>query len=68
MAPGWRPGPGLAAGRSHLNVAILPDDSLLAVGGGGGIGNGSLYVGPVFSAERFTPDLGRLEPGGVAGR
>jgi hypothetical protein len=58
VAAGWRAGPRMASGRSHLNVAILPDDSLLAVGGGGGIGNGSLYVAPVFSAERLSASAG----------
>ena len=64
IAAGWRPGPRMASGRSHLNVTILPDDSLLAVGGGGGIGNGSLYVEPVFGAERLTPSTGAWSSAG----
>jgi len=64
VAAGWRPGPAMSAGRSHLNVAILPDDSLLAVGGGGGLGNSSLYFAPVYSAERLTPSAGAWSSAG----
>jgi hypothetical protein len=55
---GWTAGPALATGRSHLEVPILPDDSLLAVGGGAGIGGGSLYAGPVYASERLDPASG----------
>lgn len=65
VSAGWKAGPALATGRSHLNVAILPDDSLLAVGGGGGLGNGSLYVDPVYAAERYTPASGAWASAGV---
>ena len=65
VAAGWRPGASMATGRSHLNVSILPDDSLLAVGGGGGLGNGSLYVDPVFTAERYSPATGSWSSAGA---
>ncbi|MEA2362368.1 MAG: hypothetical protein QOD71_1513, partial [Thermoleophilaceae bacterium] len=60
-----RAGPPMAQGRSHLNVTILPDDSLLAVGGGGGLGGGSLYVDPVYAAERLTRGAAGWSAAGV---
>ncbi len=58
VGAGWKAGPTMAAGRSHLNVAILPDSSLVAIGGGAGIGSyagsqESLHAGPVYTTERL---------------
>ena len=68
VASGWKAGPTMAARRGHLNVTVLPDDSLVAMGGGGGIGtvNGasSLYVDPVFTSERLLPGAAAWTPAG----
>ena len=66
VAAGWKPGPTMSAGRSHLNVTLLPDSSVLAVGGGAGVGDyagsqESLHAGPVYASER-------LPAGGTAWR
>lgn len=63
VSSGWAPGPPLATPRSHLNVTLLPDGGMLAVGGGAGIGPdesgaSSLRVGPVYAAERLDPGAG----------
>ena len=32
-SPGWRPGASLPQGRSHMNLVILPDGTMLGIGG-----------------------------------
>jgi hypothetical protein len=47
-------GPSMASGRSHFNTVILPDETLISVGGGVGAGppgDPGLYAGPIFSSE-----------------
>ena len=51
-------GPSNIRARSHVNTVILPDGKLLTVGGGTGSDNGSLYEGPVFTAELYDPATG----------
>jgi hypothetical protein len=51
----WQPGPSQVRGRSHLNTTILPDGTLLTTGGGLGSSGGSLFPGPVFTAELWNP-------------
>ena len=48
-------GPPTIQARSHLNTRILPDGSLLAIGGGIGAEDGGLYAGPVKTAELYNP-------------
>ena len=51
-AAGWTTGPSMLHARAHLNTVILPDGSLLSVGGGiGQDATGSLYSGPVYESE-----------------
>jgi hypothetical protein len=45
-------------GRSHLNTRILPDGTLLTIGGGTGALNNSLYEGPKMTAEIYNPATG----------
>ena len=52
------PGPPMKQGRSHLNTRILPDGTLLTIGGGAGAVNSSLYAGPVMTAEIYNPATG----------
>ena len=55
-APGvWQAGPPQVRARSHLNTTILPDNTLLTTGGGLGSSDGSLYAGPVFTGELWSP-------------
>ncbi len=51
-------GPSNIRGRSHVNTVVLPDGKLLSVGGGVGSDDGSLYEGPVFTAELYNPATG----------
>ena len=51
-------GPSNVRGRSHVNTVVLPDGKLLTVGGGIGSDNGSLYEGPVYTAELYNPATG----------
>ncbi len=58
-------GPSLNTARAHLNTVVLPDGSLLTVGGGLGQGsNGSLYAGPVYQTELFSPATNSWRPVG----
>jgi hypothetical protein len=41
--------------RSHLQTRILPDGTLLTIGGGAGTVDNSLYAGPVKTAELYNP-------------
>jgi hypothetical protein len=41
---GWTAGPPLKVGRAHQNTVVLPDGSMVAVGGGFGSQSGSLYA------------------------
>jgi Domain of unknown function (DUF1929) len=52
------PGPPMRWGRSHLNTRILPDGTLLTIGGGAGAVDNSLYEGPVKTAELYNPATG----------
>jgi hypothetical protein len=52
------PGPPMLHGRSHLNTRILPDGTLLTIGGGAGAVDNSLYAGPVMTAELYNPATG----------
>ncbi len=57
LGAGWTAGPPMNTARAHLNTVILPDNSLLTVGGGAGEDpvSGSLYVGPVYQSEILSP-------------
>lgn len=54
---GWQPDPAftLNDGRAHFNTVLLPDESIFTNGGGYGRKNGSLYEGPVYRSELYTP-------------
>jgi Galactose oxidase-like, Early set domain len=52
------PGPPNIRPRSHLQTRILPDGTLLTIGGGAGTVDNSLYAGPVMTAELFNPATG----------
>ena len=41
---GWRPAPPMQVGRSHHNTVLLPDGSMVTVGGGVGIRNGDQWA------------------------
>lgn len=51
--PHWRPTGSLNIARSHANTVILPDRTVLLVGGGLGP---DLYQNPVLNAELFDPE------------
>ena len=50
--PGWRLSGSMHEPRKNLNVVLLPDGTVLAVGGNHGTG---LYDEPVLGAEMFDP-------------
>jgi hypothetical protein len=52
------PGPPNIQARSHLNTRILPDGTLLTIGGGSGAVENSLYANPVKTAEIYNPATG----------
>ena len=52
------PGPPNIRARSHLQTRILPDGTLLTIGGGAGAVDNSLYEGPVKTAELYNPATG----------
>ena len=52
------PGPPNFHGRSHVNTRILPDGTLLTIGGGFGANDNDLYTGPVKTAEIYNPTTG----------
>ena len=55
---GFRPGPPLVTARTHANTVLLPDGSVLAVGGGVGTTDptdGGVYNGPVYRSELLAP-------------
>ena len=56
--------------RAHLNTVILPDNSMLAVGGGVGPGpvDGNLYVGPGVPVRDPLAEHQHLDPGRHPGR
>jgi hypothetical protein len=49
--PRWRPTTSMNAARRWANGVVLPDGTVLAVGGGAD----ARYTGPVFSSELFDP-------------
>jgi hypothetical protein len=51
-APQWQYTAALNVARWNHNLVLLPDETVLAVGGGQGPDK---YEGPVFSAERYDP-------------
>lgn len=51
----WKPAAANFSGRSHVNTTILPDGSLFTNGGGLGSSDGSLFAGPVFTGELYSP-------------
>jgi hypothetical protein len=58
VGAGVRPGPTMANGRNHMNAVLLPDGSLLAVGGGRGAddpGGPGIYADPVYPSELLPP-------------
>lgn len=50
--PAWRPTASMNFARKHANAVLLPDGTVLAVGGG----TGGLYNLPVFKSEVFDPE------------
>ena len=44
MSAGWRPAPSLNIGRSHHNTVLLPDGSMVTVGGGVGVRDGDQWA------------------------
>jgi hypothetical protein len=54
--PQWQYTGALNVARWNHNLVLLPDQTVLAVGGGHGP---DLYDGPVFSAERYDPTTGQ---------
>jgi hypothetical protein len=64
--PAWRSTGSMTFARSHANGVILPDGTVLAVGGGAS----GTETGPVRSAEMYDPVTGRWTPMAeqVAGR
>ena len=44
-ALGWRAAPSMQVGRGHHNTVLLPDGSMVTVGGGVGIRNGDQWAG-----------------------
>lgn len=62
LSSGEQAGPPMTTARAHLNAVLLPDDAILAVGGGLGDGSGvgldggtGLYAGTVFTSELYNP-------------
>lgn len=56
---GWSPGPSMGYGRSHHNTVLLPDESLLTVGGGSRRDDDfGLWAGPVYQSEILDPGAG----------
>lgn len=54
-SPQWRPGPVMRTGRTQLNAVLLPDGSVLAVGGRSDFDFGGPQAQPVYRAERLDP-------------
>jgi galactose oxidase-like protein/Big-like domain-containing protein len=52
--PAWRRTPPMAFGRAYNNLVVLPDGSVLAVGGGSDT-NGEDVTTAVYAAERWSP-------------
>ncbi|MSO40641.1 MAG: DUF1929 domain-containing protein [Solirubrobacterales bacterium] len=74
-SPSWTPSPSLNVGRSHLNAVLLPDGSMVGVGGGRGFGPGigayAVYDdGRARQVELYDPADGswRLGPAEVEDR
>ncbi len=63
---GWRAAPSMNVGRGHHNTVLLPDGSMVTVGGGVGIRNGDQWEGDEAQkqAELWDPATGnwRLGP------
>jgi hypothetical protein len=62
---GFRPGPPMTVGRNHPNTVLLPDESMVTVGGGagaGGLTGSGIYAGPVFASELYAPGQGWRAP------
>jgi len=55
LAPRWQAGPSLRTGRTQLNAVLLPDGSILAVGGRSDYDFGGVAAQPVYRAERLDP-------------
>ena len=65
-AAGWTPAPPLNTGRAHLNTVLLPDGSMVTVGGGYGILNGDRRSGdPAVhrNIELWDPNTGQWRVG-----
>lgn len=62
---GFTPGPPLVTPRTHVNTVLLPDGSVLAVGGGSGssdASSGGVYAGPVYRSEILDPGADSFRP------
>jgi hypothetical protein len=53
VSAGWTPGPSLNVARAHHNTVLLPDGSMVTVGGGYGILNGNRRTGDLATQRQI---------------
>jgi hypothetical protein len=58
-SPQWKNIASMKYARWMHNLVLLPDETVLVVGGGKGGVPSNIYANPVYAAELYTPDTGK---------